>query len=75
MIPQILMNVMQTGGKFFFDLDPTLTEHIVRHSALQVMMIAQNSMSAAMVFGDKCAASLAPMWDGLRSVKWHWSQT
>jgi hypothetical protein len=75
MIPQILLNVLQTGGKYFFDLDPTLTEHLVRHMALQVVTFSQTSADAMLQISNKCAMIITPLADGFRNVRIHLTQS
>lgn len=75
MIPQTILNVLQTGGKYFFDLDPSLTEHLVRHLALQIITFSQTSTDALLQIGNKCEMFITPVADGFRNVRVHLTQS
>jgi hypothetical protein len=75
MIPQIFLNLVQMGGKYFFDLDPTLTEHIVRHAAFQIVALSQTSADAMLQIGNRCAMSITPFLDSFRNIRMHLTQS
>jgi hypothetical protein len=75
MIPQTLLNVIQTGAKYFLDLDPTITEHLARHLSMQLVSWSQHGASVLLQFGNRFASGFTPFADGLRSLKLHLSQT
>lgn len=52
MIPQILLNVLQTGAKAFFDVDPTVTEHLTHHVASQAMLAGH---ACSLILGESYA--------------------
>ena len=75
MVPQTLLNVLQTGGKYFLDLDPTITEHLARHIPIQIASTSQSTITALLQLGSRCAAGLTPVFEGLRGIKLHFTQT
>ena len=75
MVPQILMNVIQIGAKFCFDLDPVITEHVTRHIAAQAMVLAQTSGEILLQVENKFSAYVMPVLDGARTLKVHLSNS
>jgi hypothetical protein len=75
MIPQTLLNVIQTGGKFFLDLDPVLTEHVARHFTVQIAAMSQSTASSLLQFTSKLASGVVPFLDDVRSIKLQISQS
>ena len=63
--------MIQTGGKYFLDLDPTLTEHMARHVSGQIAAILQAMMSAIVQFNARYAISVPYLAESLRSIKMH----
>jgi DUF917 family protein len=71
MIPQILLNVVQIGAKYMIDLDPTITEYLTKSFVFKAMSFAQNSGDMLLQMEHKCASTLMPLVDGLRTLRLH----
>ena len=69
MLQQQTLHIVQSGFKYFFDVDPVLTEHLFRNLFFQAAII---SCGAGMVFrdmGNEFGNILAPMINEIRNLR------
>ena len=64
-----MIHMVQTGLKYFFDIDPSLTEHIYRHAAGHATLLPNAAVSYFRSYSDKFAELLLPVAQDLRSLR------
>ncbi len=74
MIPQALLHTLQSSAKFFFDLDPVLTEHLTRHMTLQISAIGHMISALAIHAGERFADIIVPVTESLSGLKMELSE-
>ncbi len=69
MIPIQALQIIQTGFKHFFDIDPSLTEHLLINALGKTTVMVQDAGSMVQAYGDKFDELLAPFIQDIRSIR------
>ena len=70
MLHQQALILIQAGLKYFFDVDPSLTDHISRNFLNCGTVICWSAESFFRNWSDKATHILSPMLQDLRGLRW-----
>jgi hypothetical protein len=69
MLHQQTLHLVQSGAKYFFDIDPVLTEHVFRNLFFQAAIVSCSAGLVIQDLGDKFTDGLSPMLNEIRNLK------
>lgn len=69
MLHQQTLQIVQTGFKYFFDVDPSLTEHMFRNLAFQATILSSGAAKMISDCSDKFGDIISPMIHEIRNLR------
>jgi hypothetical protein len=69
MLPEQVINIVQIGLKYLFDIDPFLSEHLVRTAAVHITSTLGQLSSAIRSFEMKISEGIAPLISDIRNLR------